>query len=346
MKKTLLLILVVVMSIFLLAACSSQSTTEQQSTDTSQSSTQQIYTIKIGSISSADLPEVKAANEFKKFVEEQSSGSIIVEVYPNGSLGGDEQMAEAVSLGTLDMVLTTTSVLTTYDKQFGILDMPFAFSSTDDAFAAVDGELGQYLNKSLEEKAGIVNLGYMLNGVRHMVNNTKPINSPEDLKGLKMRVMNSPVYISMFKALGANPTPMAFTEVYTALQQKTVDGFECSANFVYEMNFYEVQKYFSLDAHTISFLCAAMNKAKYDSLPDDLRAIVDEGAQKYFVDYQRQISVDEDAGYIQKLIDAGMEVNEITPENHQEFVDAVAPMYTEYEQELGTTVFDLLRKYQ
>ena len=346
MKKLLFLILVVLMSILMLAACSSKDTTGEQPADNGQASTPQTYTIKIGSVSSEDLPEVKAANEFKKFVEEQSKGAIKVEVYPNGSLGGDEQMAEAVSLGTLDMVLTTTSVLTTYDKQFGILDMPFAFSSTDKAFAAVDGDLGQYLNTSLEEKAGIVNLGYMLNGVRHMVNNTKPINSPEDLKGLKMRVMNSPVYISMFKALGANPTPMAFTEVYTALQQKTVDGFECSANFIYDMKFYEVQKYFSLDAHTVSFLCAAINKDKYDSLPDDLKTIVDEGAKKYFVDYERQISVDEDSGYIDKLKEAGMEVNEITPENHQKFVDAVAPMYTEYEKELGTPVFDLLRKYQ
>lgn len=305
-----------------------------------------VYTIKIGSISAETIPEVRAAYEFKKDIEKASSGRIKVNVFPNGALGGDRQMAEAVSLGTLDMVLTTTSALTTYEPEFGILDMPFAFSDAESAFKAVDGELGQYLNKKLENSAGMVNLGYMLNGVRHMVNSTRPINEPSDLNGLKMRVMESPVYIGMFKALGANPTPMSFTEVYTSLQQKTIDGFEVSANFMVEMKFYEVQKYYSLTGHTVSLLVAAMNKNKFEKLPDDLKKLVVDMSKKWFVDYQRSVSLEEDTAYINKLKEHGMEVNEITPENHMKFVKAVLPLYTEFEEKLGEDVFVLLKKYQ
>lgn len=313
---------------------------------TSTEARDKVYTIRIGSISAETIPEVRAAYEFKKDIEKASSGRIKVDVFPNGALGGDRQMAEAVSLGTLDMVLTTTSALTTYEPEFGVLDMPFAFSNAESAFAAVDGELGQYLNKKLEDSAGIINLGYMLNGVRHMVNSTCPINEPADLEGLKMRVMESPVYIGMFKALGANPTPMSFTEVYTSLQQKTIDGFEVSANFMIEMKFYEVQKYYSLTGHTISLLAAAMNKNKFESLPDDLKSLVIDMSKKWFVDYQRSISLKEDATYIAQLKENGMEVNSITPENHTKFVKAVQTLYSEFEEKLGTDVFTLLKKYQ
>jgi len=305
-----------------------------------------VYTIRIGSISSEAIPEVRAAYEFKKEIEKSSGGRIKVEVFPNGALGGDRQMAEAVSLGTLDMVLTTTSALTTYEPKFGILDMPFAFSDAQTAFKAVDGELGQYLNKELERSAGMVNLGYMLNGVRHMVNSKRPINAPSDLAGLKMRVMESPVYIGLFKALGANPTPMSFTEVYTSLQQKTIDGFEVSANFMVEMKFYDVQKYYSLTGYTVSFLVAAMNKNKFDKLPSDLQKMVTASAKKWFVDYQRKVSLSEDAGYIKQLKSHGMSVNGITPENHAKFVKAVQPVYAEFEKKLGRDVFVLLKKYQ
>ncbi|MCQ4814852.1 TRAP transporter substrate-binding protein [Cloacibacillus evryensis] len=304
------------------------------------------YTIRIGSISSETIPEIKAAYEFKKDIEKSSNGRIKVEVFPNGALGGDRQMAEAVSLGTLDMVLTTTSALTTYEPKFGILDMPFAFPDAQAAFKAVDGDLGQYLNKKLEQSAGMINLGYMLNGVRHMVNGKRPINSPADLAGLKMRVMESPVYIGLFKALGANPTPMSFTEVYTSLQQKTIDGFEVSANFMVEMKFNEVQKYYSLTGHTVSFLVAAMNKNKFDKLPPDLQKMVASTAHKWFVDYQRNVSLSEDSGYIKQLRSLGMSVNEITPDNHLKFVKAVQPVYSDFEKKLGKEVFALLKKYQ
>jgi C4-dicarboxylate-binding protein DctP len=343
-KKALFFILIIALSMFLLTSCGSQDTTSEPAIDASETNGEKI-TIKIGHIATETLPEHLAAVEFKKFVEEKSNGRVVVEIYPNGQLGGDRQMTEAVSLGTLDITTVTTSVLTTYDSKFGILDMPFSFATPEDGFKAVDGELGNYLNKLLPNY-GIRNLGYMLNGVRHAVNNVRPINQPEDFKGLKLRVMESPVYIDMMTLLGANPTPMSFSEVYTSLQQGVIDGFECNAPFVFEMKFYDVQKYYSLTAHTVSFLAAIMNDKKYNSLPDDIKAIVDEGAKKYLVDYQRKLALDHDSEAMEQLKEAGMEINETSPENHKKFVDAVQPMYEKYEKEFGAEIFDLLRKYQ
>lgn len=337
MRKSMVLTIVFVLICLAITACGNNSVNGE---------TDEVYTIQIGSISTEGIPEVRACYKFGEYVEDKSDGRIKVEVFHSGALGGDRQMAEAVNLGTLDMVITATSVLTAYEPQFGILDMPFAFTTLDEAFSAVDGELGDYLTEALEEKTNMVNLGFMFNGIRHVINDTRPINEPSDMEGLKIRVLESPVYISMFEALGANPTPMNFNEVYTALQQKTIDGFECSANYVYEMNFYEIQKYFSRTGHITFFACAAINKDKYESFPNDLREIVDEAAKLYLVDYERQLCIDEDADFVAKLEEVGMEVNEITQENHQKFLDAVAPMYESYEEKLGTPIFDLLRKHQ
>jgi len=310
----------------------------------SQNADEQIV-IRIGHIATENLPEHLAAVKFKEYLEEKSDGRLSVEIFPNGALGGDRQLTEAVSLGTLDITFCTTSILTAYDERFGILDLPFIWTDAEQGFAAVDGELGAYLDAILPEY-GIHNLGYMLNGVRHMLNNEKPINEPADLKGLKMRVIESPVYIDMFTLLGANPTPMSFSEVYTSLQQGVINGFECNASFVYEMNFYDVQKYYSLTGHTISFLGAIMNADKYNSLPDDLKALVDEAARTYLVDWQREYTLSEDETLFDKLRECGMKINEITPENHAKFVEAVSPMYENYEGQWGSEVFDLLRKYQ
>lgn len=304
------------------------------------------YTISIGSISAETLPEVRAAAEFKAALEEKTDGRIKVEIFANGQLGGDRQMVESIELGTLDIALVPVSVFTTYDERFGILDMPFAFTDAKQAFAAVDGELGDYLNRVMDEKSGMYNLGYMLNGVRHMVNGKKPVNEPADLAGMKIRIMESPIYESMFKALGANPTPMSFGDVYTSLQQSVIDGFECSANFIYDMKFYEIQDYFSLTAHTISLLAVPVNKQKYDSLPDDLRVIFDECIDTYLINNQRETTIGEDDTYLEKLKEVGMQINEISPENHQKFLTAVEPMYQQYEAQFGAEIFDLLKKYQ
>ncbi|WZL72523.1 DctP family TRAP transporter solute-binding subunit [Clostridiaceae bacterium 35-E11] len=337
MKKSLAVVLMVSLLLSLVVGCSKKeevATTEEP---------KQIV-IKVGHIEAEDRSTHRATLEFEKYVEEQSNGQIDVQIYPNGQLGGDRQMTEAVALGTIQMTMPSTSVLTTYDAKFGVLDMPFIFNNEQAGFNALDGELGTKLNDLLTP-VGLHNFGYNYNGARHISNNVRPINEPNDLKGIKMRVMESPVYIDLFKYLGANPTPMSFGEVFTGLQQGTVDGQENAASLVYATKFQEVQKYYSLTGHSYGYLAVLINDKFYKGLPEDIQKIVADGTKKYLIDYQRDIELKDTDLYIEKLKEAGMEINTITPENHAKFVEALKPMYEKYKQEIGQDMFDLVAKY-
>ena len=236
------------------------------------------YSISLGHICSENHSLHLASLKFKDFVEEQSGGAITVDVHPNGVLGGDEAMLESVALGTLTMVVPSASVMNNYVDAFGILAMPYLFTNTDDAFAAVDGELGELLNQKLvDANVGLTNLGYNFNGIRNMTNKVRPIETPDDLKGLKMRCMSNEMFVTMFKLLGANATPMAWSELFTAMQQGTVDGEENPASLIYESKFQEVQKYLSTTEHIYDFCTICINTDFYNSLDDQAKAIVDSG---------------------------------------------------------------------
>jgi len=306
--------------------------------------TEKKVVIKLGHVEPEDRSTHKATVKFKQYVEEQSAGKIAVEIYPNGQLGGDRQETEAVALGTLQITIPATSVLTTYNPKFGILDMPFIFKDVKSAFAALDGEVGKTLDAFLTP-VGLKNLGYAYNGSRSMTNSKRPINEPADLKGIKMRVMESPVFIDMFKTLGANPTPMSFGEVFTGLQQGTVDAQENSPSLVFSMKFNEVQKYYSLTNHVQGILAILINEKFFNSLPAEQQKIVSEGARKYLIEGQRQMELDDTAMFLQKLKDSGLVINEITPENHKKFVDTLKPMYEKYNQKIGQDMFDKVAKY-
>ena len=283
----------------------------------------------------------RACTEFKKYVEEKSAGRINVNILPNGQFGGDRESTEAVALGTIQMCPAVTSELTAYSDDFMILDLPFIFTSRQASYDALDGDLGKALNAHLPD-IGMINLGYNDNGLRQITNNVRPINTPADLKGVKMRVMESPVFIEMFKLLGANPVPMSFTELYTALQQGTVDGQENGASLIYDSKFYEVVKYLSLTSHVYSVNANLINKAFYEGLSADLQTIVADGVKTTLVDAQRANESENDAVYIQKLKDAGMIVNEVSPESMLKFREAVAPMYTEYQAKINPELFKMV----
>lgn len=348
MKKFMSLLMALIMILSLATGCSTKSEAPSSTTETNTTSTDKKdpIVIKYGHICAEDHSVQLAALKFKEYVEKESNGEMIVELYPNGILGGDVQMTEAVALGTLQMALPSTSVLVMYSPTFGALDMPFMFTNTEKAFEGLNGgPIGEKLDAELE-KVGIVNLGYNFNGIRNMTNNVRPINEPADLKGVKMRVMESPVFISMFKYLGSNATPMSFSELFTGLQQKTVDGQENPASLIYASKFQEVQKYLSLTEHVYSFCANLMNKDFYESLTEEQKAIVDEGSKQFLVEWQIQQESNDNQTFINKLKEAGMKVNEISPENKQKFVDAVAPMYEEFKGELGTEIFDIIEPYR
>lgn len=198
-SKLVCLSLSLLVSIGLLAGCGGEKKEAGKASET---------VLKIGHVEPEDRSTHKALLNFKKKVEERSKGSLKIEIYPNGALGGDVQLSEAVATGSLDMALPSTSVLTTYNDEFGVLDMPYLFKSSEAAFKALDGDVGKELNGKIASK-GIDILGYSYNGPRSTTSKVKPIVTPEDLKGLKMRVMESPIFIDFYKTLGANPTPIA-----------------------------------------------------------------------------------------------------------------------------------------
>jgi tripartite ATP-independent transporter DctP family solute receptor len=214
----------------------------------------------------------------------------------------------------------------------------------DTAFAAVDGKLGDRL-KADATKSGLHVLGFYFIGNRSITNNKKPIQTPADMEGLDIRVMESAVYIATMKALGANPTPMAFSELYTALQQGAVDGQENGPSIVYNYKFYEVQKYYSLTDHTVGLGVVTMGENFFKSLTEKQQAVVEEAAKMFLVDKQRALKIAGEGGYVDKIIEGGTHVNEITPENHSLFVKAVQPVYTQFKDKIGQDIFDLVDEY-
>jgi tripartite ATP-independent transporter DctP family solute receptor len=220
----------------------------------------------------------KGSVKFKELVEAGSKGRIIVEHFPNGQLGADKDIQEGVKLGTIESGLSSSPVVSLNDYM-KLLDAPYLFVSREHVAKALDGELGQRIAKPLED-AGIKHLGYWENGFRHITNNKRPINKPEDLAGIKLRVPESPVRMGTFKAYGANPVAMPFTELFGALQQGIVDGQENPLATISQASLHEVQKYLSLTGHVYSAVHLLMNKKLFDSLAPDLqKVLVDSGIQ-------------------------------------------------------------------
>ena len=303
------------------------------------------YVIKVGSIVSETHADMLAMNKvFKPQVEKLSNGRIKVELYPNAQLGGDRELCEGVQMGTIQMVVSSTSALAGFDKRIQVLDLPYLFTTRKAAFDAVDGELGKKLNSYLEKKGFLV-LGYQENGMRHVTNSKRPIKSPADLKGLKIRTMENPMHIAFFKELGANPTPMSWGELYTALQQGTVDAEENPYAMIVDGKFYEVQKYVSETGHVFSVTMLIANKKFMDKLPADLRGIIVKASHDFAAEQRKTIAGMEN-GFKNECIKAGMQANELTPEQKKPFVDATKKVYSQFEKDLGKEIMDIAKKVQ
>ncbi len=301
------------------------------------------YTLKVGYI----LPETQSdhivmRDVFKKYVEEKSNGQIEVQLYPNAQLGGDRELIEGVQLGTLEMAIPATSVMAGFDKRFQVFDLPFLFTSEAMAYRVLDGELGQKLNEILPP-LGMINLGYGENGFRHVSNNKGPIRTPKDMESLKIRTMENPLHVTFFKRMGANPTPISFGELYTALQQKTVDAQENPIALVYNSKFYEVQKFYSLTGHVYSATMLLMNKPFFDRLPAELQEIVSTAGALY-VKEQRLLAQSQEKELLEKLRSTGMEINVLSPEEKEPFVEITRPVYDEFRDIIGVDLIECAKQ--
>lgn len=337
-KLSLILVLVMIVTVFI-SGCAKEENAAVPVEGTDKPAAQAEYTIRVAHVLQQDHPTNTTLEEvFKKEVEEKSGGRIKVEVYPNGQLGADRATVEALTLGTLEMCVPGGTILSGFVEDFMVFDLPFLFSSKEQAFAAFDGEVGDILNAKLEEK-GIVNLGFGENGYRHITNNTKPITTPADLNGVKIRTMENPIHMASFKAFGANPTPISFNELFTALQQGTVDAQENPVSIIYTSKFYEVQKYLSLTGHVYTNCPYLISKSFLESMPEDLQQIVREAAKDTLVEQRKELGAKE-SETIEQLKASGMEVNELTAEQKQAFVDAAQSVYSDFRAKYGSELLD------
>ena len=297
------------------------------------------YTIRLAHLVPEEQSSHVAAVDFKEKLESESDGRIKVELYPNGQLyGSDREAIEAVQLGNIEMTIPAVAAMASFNEKFQVFDLPFLFNNNEAAYKALDGELGQELMADLESN-GLKGLVFGENGFRHVSNNEGPIEKPEDMEGLKMRTLESPLHTDTFNAFGANASPFAFGELYTALQQGTYDAMDCPISLYYTNKFYEVQDYLTLTGHVYAATSLLMNDDFYNDLPEDLQELLMEASEE-FRDQQRELAQQQDTEFMDQLVAEGMQINDLTDEQRDAFREAAAPVYEKYEGQIGKDLID------
>lgn len=299
--------------------------------------------IRMSHVANETSPIHLSSKYFEEILEERSNGQFDVQIYPNAQLGGDRQAVESVSLNIINASFPPTAIFAGFEPNFMVTDLPFVFTTRESAYQALDNELGGELNKLLEPH-NIVNLGFGETGYRHITNSAKPIRTPEDLKGLSIRTMENPIHIASFREWGANPTPINFSELFTALQQGTVDAQENPLQITSSSRFHEVQDYLSLTGHFYSSGSIIFNSDFVNGLPEDLRSLLVKCVDE-MKDYERELTIEMEEQFLAELEAGGMEINELTPEEKQLFVEAALPVYEAYEDILGKELIDLATMY-
>ncbi|MGO1060145.1 TRAP transporter substrate-binding protein [Planococcus sp. FY231025] len=331
MKKKLGLLSVTLSAVMVLTACGGSEGGSTADSD-------EVYTLQAGHSLPDDHPYHLGFLEMAENVEERTDGRVKIEVFANSEIGAERELTEGMGLGTVDLVVSSTAPVTNFVPELGVLDVPFLFKDRESAVEILEGDIGDELFAKMEEN-GIVGLSWGENGYRHITNAIRPINTPADLKGLKIRTQENEIHLAAFEALGAQPTPMAWTEAITALQQGVVDAQENPAIVADQFSLYEAnQKYMTLTGHVYSVAVYMMSKQTYDELPEDLRDIVVEEGQKAGA-AERDLIVEMEKESLQTLKDNGVEI--IEEVDLAPFQEAVKPVYEQIEhQDLLNQILD------
>ncbi|WGE46382.1 TRAP transporter substrate-binding protein [Actinobacillus equuli] len=246
-----------------------------------------------------------AAKKFNELLQQKSNKGLKLSLFPDSTLGNAQTAISGVRGGTIDLAMSSSSNFTGLASELNVIDIPFIFKDRSHAYQVLDGEIGQTLLAKLEAH-GLKGLAFWEVGFRGFTNSKHPVTKPEDIKGLKVRTNQNPMYIKAFSILGANPVPMPLSELYTALETKAVDAQEHPIGIVWSAKLYEVQKYFSPTNHGYTPLIVVMNKAKFDALPAEQQKAISEAAIEAGK-YQRQLNLDNEQGIIEKMKKAGVE---------------------------------------
>ena len=290
-------------------------------------------TIKFATQNPKGHPLVMGMEKFAEIVKTKSAGKIKVNLFPGGVLGGDAPNVSALQGGTLEMVSMNSGILASQVKEFAIFDFPFLFSNSKEADAVVDGPFGKKMHAKLPEK-GIVGLTYWELGFRNMTNSKRPINKVEDLAGLKIRVIPNPINLDWVRALDANPTPMAFPEVYAALESKALDGQENPYSVIAANKFFEVQKHLTITNHVYNPQSVIISKKFWDALSADEKKLIGDAAVEAGK-YQRQVAREAATTALDGLKKSGMQVTELPAAEVDKLRDKMRPVIAKYAVAVG-----------
>ncbi|RDW22149.1 ABC transporter substrate-binding protein [Oceanobacillus arenosus] len=346
--KKLAFLLTTLFLVLLLAACGGNSSSDSDDSKATGEAAEEAssnvaagdaeYKIRASIGLNSEHPQYKGLLKFKEIVEAETDGAIAVETYHSGQLGDDRTAMEALQLGSQEVTVPSTAPVANFIPEYAVFDIPFLFPNEQVADAVLDGKVGTKLLEMLDEQ-NLVGLAYWENGFRDMSNSKHPIESIADFDGLKIRTMENDLHLAAFRELGANPTPMAFTELFTALQQGTVDGQENPLSTIYLEGFHEVQDYVSDTHHIYTPFVFLVSKPFFDGLPAEYQEIVRSAAVEAG-QYQREINREANEEYKQGLIDEGVEFTEMSEEAIAEMRDAVKPVVEEFSEKIGKELVD------
>ena len=295
---------------------------------------QTVITIRVGMGGPKTLPSYQAMDEILvNELGQKTNGHLKFELYPASQLGSDVQAIAAVRSGVLEMASCATAPLVGMVKEFAIFDTPFLFNSASTAHKILDGPIGDSIVNLIEEK-DIYLLGWSELGFRHLTNSVKDVRTPEDIKGLKIRTMENPIHLATWRALGANPTPMPISEVYTAIHQKAIDGQENPVLAFYGWKIHEINKHISLTGHVYSPQTFLFSKKILDTYSKEDQVLIREYVRKAAL-RAREISREQEDGYLDKIKDSGANVIQLTDSEKTAFQEATKTIWSEVGETVG-----------
>lgn len=297
---------------------------------------QQKIVLRLGTTSGegAQDPYAVGMRGFKAALEKRvGADRVEVQLFPNRAIGDERPLVDGMRLGTVDMGVITNAVVAQIEPAFQVNDMPFLYAEEAQAHRVLDGPVGAQLRQRLEGR-GILALGFMEGGFRHMINNVRPVARPEDLRGIKFRVLQSPIYVEMYRSLGGTAVPMAWAETFTAVQQGAVDGLEVPLGVIDQNKLYEITKFLSLTGHIYSMIALLVSKRSFDRLPAEVKAAAIEAGREATAE-QRATNGRLQAQFRQSL--AGrMQLNEVA--DKAAWRRGVLPMYESFRGQIGADI--------
>jgi len=297
------------------------------------------YTFTFAHVLIDETPNGQAALAFEKEVEEKSAGRININVLPAAQLGGDVEIIEQLQMNMVQIAIPPTATLGNFEPRVQILDLPFLLPSQELMMKVLDGPAGRKILDTLESH-DMHAVNFWGAGFRHMTNNVRPIEKPEDLKGIKMRTMQSPILLSTYRNFDANPTAMAYTEVYNGLQQSVIEGQENPIANITSKKFYEVQKYMTLTSNAYHGYAAIVNKQAWESLPEDLQMVMTT-AFNNARDLSRKLTNELESSALEN-IKKYTQVTELTDAQMAAFVKASQPVHEEFRETITSDLLDVV----